>query len=351
MVCTLTPTMAKSGAPDLPLPTPEAMAAVLKPAPTERMAYIKRYLQISMWLPARVLSPSTPERRPTDHLPYMSQKQSLLEQHAGGERPPSIALLARELLAFAELGAYYAAVPWWTIAPRGNGGPVLVLPGLAQSDFSTRLLRCFLKGRGHAAHGWGLGTNSGNTGLVDDHLLARLKTLHEKHGRKVSVVGWSMGGLLARNLACAAPDSVRQVITLGSPFTGNPKASNAWRLYEAMSGQQASDPNIAERFQGALRVPTTSIFSRRDGIVAWQWCLNKVGQHAENIEVVSSHFGMGHHPAVLYAIADRLAQPEGQWRAFKPTGAPRWMYPKRHADSSPLRSPRSGTGQLRGERA
>ena len=257
----------------------------------------------------------------------MTQRQTVLEHHTGDERPPSKALLAREVLAFAEFGAYCAAVPLWHIAPRGDGSPVLVLPGLAQSDLFTRPLRRFLTERGHVAHRWGLGTNTGKTSLVDDHLQARLQELFEAYGRKVSIVGWSMGGLFARTLAHAAPNSVRQVITLGSPFAGNPKASNAWRLYEAMSGQQAADPNVAKRFQGTLRVPTSSIFSRSDGIVAWQCCLNKVGPQAENIEVISSHCGMGHHPAALYAIADRLAQPEGQWQAFKPSDALRWMYP------------------------
>ena len=279
----------------------------------------------------------------------MKQINPAPERHFGDERPPSKALLAREILAFAELGAYYAAVPWWNIAPRGDGSPVLVLPGLSQSDLSTELLRRFLNNRGHAAHGWRMGINCGNTGLVDDHLLTRLQALSEEHGRKVSVVGWSMGGLFARNLALAAPKSVRQVITLGSPFTGNPKASNAWRLYEAISGQKISDPKVTERFQGPLRVPTTSIFSRSDGIVAWQCCLNPVGRRSENIEVVSSHSGMGHHPAVLYAIADRLGQAEGQWQAFEPPGSLRWMYPPSHSHTDPHAVARRQAVQPRGE--
>jgi len=255
------------------------------------------------------------------------QNETLMHPRSSAERPPSKLLLAREVLAFAELGAYYAAVPWWRIAPRGDGHPVLVLPGLVQSDLSTRPLRRFLNNRGHVACAWGLGTNSGNTRLVDEHLLARLHALCDEHGRKVSIVGWSMGGLFARNLARAAPGAVRQVITLGSPFTGHPKASNAWRLYETMSGQRAGDPDISARFRGALPVPATSIYSRSDGIVAWQCCLNEAGPQAENIEVFSSHCGMGHHPAVLYAVADRLAQPEGEWQVFEPAAMLRWMYP------------------------
>lgn len=248
--------------------------------------------------------------------------------------PPSKILLAREVVALAELGAFFAVMPWWRVAPRGDGHPVLVLPGLAQSDFSTRPLRSFLASRGYVVCPWGLGLNTGSSRLLDDHLLARLHALHEQHDRKVSIVGWSMGGLFARALARKAPTAVRQVITLGSPFTGDPKASNAWRLYEAMSGDRAGDPGIAERFQAQLSVPTTSIYSRRDGIVAWQCCLNEAGPQVENIEVSSSHLGLGHHPAVLYAVADRLAQPEGRWQAFDPKSSARWLYPIRNANAN-----------------
>ena len=242
--------------------------------------------------------------------------------------PPSKALWARELLAWPELGAYVATMPWWGLAPRGDGHPVLVLPGLVQSDLSTRPLRRFLAWRGYQVSGWGQGRNTGRTGFVDDALLARLRALHERHGRKVSLLGWSMGGLFARDLARQMPEAVRQVITFGSPFTGPPKASNAWRLYEMLSGERAGDPAVTARFRGPLGVPSTSIYSRRDGIVAWQCCIDDEARaQTQNIEVVATHCGMGHHPAVLYAVADRLAQREGEWRRFDPGAGARWMYP------------------------
>ena len=241
--------------------------------------------------------------------------------------PPSKALWAREALALPEFGAFVATMPWWGLAPRGDGHPVLVLPGLVQSDLSTRPLRSFLNARGYRASGWGLGRNSGRAGVVDEALLQRLQALHAEHGRKVSLIGWSMGGLFARDLARQAPQLVRQVITLGSPFTGPAKASNAWRVYETLSGERAGDPAVVERFRGPLAVPTTSIYSRRDGIVAWQCCVNAPGAQVENIAVTSTHCGMGHHPAVLYAVADRLAQPEGRWAPFAPAALARWMYP------------------------
>ena len=243
--------------------------------------------------------------------------------------PPSKALWVREMLAWPELGAYVATMPWWGLTPRGDGHPVLVLPGLVQSDLSTRPLRRFLAWRGYRVSGWGQGRNTGRTDFVDDALLARLRALHEQHGRKVSLLGWSMGGLFARDLARQMPEAVRQVITLGSPFTGPAKASNAWRLYEMLSGERAGDPAVTARFRGPLGVPSTSIYSRRDGIVAWQCCIDdEARERVQNIEVVSTHCGMGHHPAVLYAVADRLAQHEDEWRRFEPGAGARWMYPK-----------------------
>ena len=251
----------------------------------------------------------------------------LMEARADSVGPPSKALWAREMAAWPELGAYIAMIPWWGLTPRGDGHPVLVLPGLVQSDLSTRPLRSFLRARGYGVSGWGLGRNTGRSGLVNESLLQQLHALHQQHSHKVSLIGWSMGGLFARDLARQAPEAVRQVVTLGSPFAGPAKASNAWRLYEMLSGDRAGDPAIVKRFRGPLTVPTTSIFSRRDGIVAWQCCINEPGPQIENIAVTSTHCGMGHHPAVLYALADRLAQPEGQWTPFSPPNALRWMYP------------------------
>jgi len=249
----------------------------------------------------------------------------------GSERAPSLALWLNEATALAGLGAYAATLPWWRLAPRGDGHPVLVLPGLVQSDRSTLPLRTFLKARGHDVHAWTLGINTGRPALVEDRLLPQLRALHARSGRAVSVVGWSMGGLFARELAKRAPEAVRQVITLGSPFAGDAKASNAWRLYQLLSGQRAGDPAIAARFAGPLPVATSAIYSRIDGIVAWRCCINDTAgtAPAENIEVRSTHFGLGHHPAVLWALADRLAQAEAAWSPFEPPPGLHWMYPAR----------------------
>ena len=154
-----------------------------------------------------------------------------------------------------------------------------------------------------------------------------LEELRKRHRKKVSLVGWSLGGLYARELAKLAPRDVRLVITLGTPFTGHPKATNAWRLYEFVAGHKIGAPEMHEPLRAPPPVPTTSIFSRTDGIVAWPCCIEKEGARVENIEVESSHFGMGLNPAVLYAIADRLAQPVGKWRPFdRSAGIRAWVY-------------------------
>src|ERR1700755_2816233 len=256
--------------------------------------------------------------------------------------PPSRTLMFLEGRAVSELGAFLGALPLLSLAPRGDGHPVLVLPGLVASDTSTRPLRGFLKSRGYATSGWRQGRNLGfrdggedrvgSLGLrdgVQHAMVDLLRELSDSHGRKISLVGWSLGGLYARQLAKMMPDRVRQVITLGSPFAGNPRSTNAWRVYEMASGRRADEEDA--RFGGSLSetppVPTTAIFSRTDGICAWQGCMAQTTAASETIEVESSHCGMGHHPAVVYAVADRLAQAEGQWAPFDRSGWRAIVYP------------------------
>ena len=247
-------------------------------------------------------------------------------------RPPSKALMLWEGRAIHELGAFLGALPLLSLAPRGDGHPVLVLPGLVASDVSTRPLRAFLKSRGYAVSGWRQGRNLGLREGVQHAMVDLVHELHDRHGGKVSLVGWSLGGLYARQLAKMMPGRVRSVVTLGSPFAAGPKATNAWCVYEMASGRRAEAEDA--RFGGSLAsappVPTTAIFSRTDGICAWQGCMEKTSATSESIEVESSHCGMGHHPAVVYAVADRLAQPEGQWRPFDRSGWRSAVYPDPH---------------------
>jgi pimeloyl-ACP methyl ester carboxylesterase len=214
------------------------------------------------------------------------------------------------------MGATLLALPLLGKAPRGDGHPVIVFPGLAAGDLTTLPLRRFLSECGYEVHAWEQGLNFGPRRGVMEACLAQVKRLRERYGRKVSLVGWSLGGVYAREIAKLLPDEVRSVVTLGSPFAGGPGETNAWRAYRWLSGEATIDPERFAALRNTPPVPTTSIFSRSDGIVAWQCSLEREGPQSENIEVHASHMGMAANPLVLYAVADRMAQPEGQWQRF-----------------------------------
>ena len=154
----------------------------------------------------------------------------------------------------------------------------------------------------------------------------RISRIGDSSGRPVTVIGWSLGGIFARDLARRDPDSVRQVITLGSPFRlvrySQSRASRVFEHYSHLHVEQRTLP--VEPDGVPMPVPATSIYSHYDGIVHWQTCLDTPGERCENIAVMASHLGLGHHPASLWAVADRLAQPEGVWRPFK---APLFLRP------------------------
>ena len=254
-----------------------------------------------------------------------------------GVRPPGLLLRALEARMPYEAWSTMALWPLLQLGPRGDGHAVLILPGLAAHDSSTRMLRNFLIQRGYAAHGWGQGINFGPRPNVIEACVERLRFLHRQSGgRKVSLVGQSLGGVYARVLAGLAEEQVRCVIMLGSPIAGPASASNARRLYRAVSGRHAHHPAYAALLKRAPHVPTTSIFSRSDGVVAWQSSLMDEHPLAENIEVFTSHTGMALAPTVLHAIADRLAQSEGHWQPFQRDGLRQWIYgdPQRLRDGA-----------------
>ncbi len=245
-------------------------------------------------------------------------------------KSPSLLLLALEGRAPWEFGASLLAFPLLKNVPGGDGHPVMVLPGLMAGDALTLFLRKFLQGSGYTACAWEQGLNRGPRDGVLEACIARVKELSDKYGQKVSLIGWSLGGIFAREIAKALPNDVRSVITLGSPFAGHPKANNVWRLYQAVSGKPASDDVQMTEIRKPPPVPTTSIFSRSDGIVSWQCCVEQETEQSENIEVHGSHTGLVVNPTVLHAIADRLAQPEGQWQRFDQhghQGIKKFIYP------------------------
>jgi pimeloyl-ACP methyl ester carboxylesterase len=249
--------------------------------------------------------------------------------NAGAGAPPSWLYMTDAARAAAEFGLLIAALPLRQLLPVGDGHPVLVLPGLLADDASTWALRRILRDLGYRVHGWRLGRNFGPTAATVNGLQRRLLDLRLRYDSAVSLVGWSLGGIYARALARDTPAAVRQVITLGSPIRlTHERQSRASRTFDRYAHLHVVPRELPlESGVDELPVPATSIYSRYDGIVAWQACLDSPSTRAENIAVVSSHLGFGHHPAVIWAVADRLSQPLGDWAPFRAPTALRPLYP------------------------
>ncbi len=209
--------------------------------------------------------------------------------------------------------------------PSGDGHAVMTLPGFLASGRSMRPMRNYLRKWRYDARSWKLGRNLGlpREEDIEEKLDARLDKLHRRTGGNVSLIGWSLGGLFARELARRNPDKVRSVIMLGSPI-GTPKATNAWRLFEAVSNREIDEESIARRVERLREpvegVPMTAVYSLTDAVVSSDIARLPPGKEVENVGVPASHLGMGFNPAILYLIADRLRQPEGRWRPFEISG-------------------------------
>jgi pimeloyl-ACP methyl ester carboxylesterase len=204
------------------------------------------------------------------------------------------------------MAAFAASVgPLLVRAPRGDGHRVLVLPGFTADDLSTRPLRWFLRRLGYRPAGWRLGRNLGPSERILDGLLERFESVASEDG-PVSIVGWSLGGVYARELARHQPEHVRQVITLGSPL----RLAGGTPLSRLRPGHRP-------RTSGPLPVPSTAVYSRSDGVVHWRSAMEPDGPRRESIEVRGSHCGLGHNPRVLQIVADRLAQPAGTWAPYE----------------------------------
>lgn len=215
--------------------------------------------------------------------------------------------------------------------PRGDGHQVLVLPGFTAGDRSTSELRGALEHLGYRTRGWELGPNLGPTPEIVAGLMELAESI-KRSGERISIVGWSLGGIFGRELARQAPGSVRQVVTLGSPIYMTPDDPSAtrevWRALAARRRISAQRRRPPEGDRPPLPVPATSIYTRSDGIVHWSTCLIERGPRAENIEVHGSHCGLGFNAAAIMAVADRLAQPDGTWHAFRaPLFARPWFPP------------------------
>ncbi|MEM6723880.1 MAG: hypothetical protein AAF598_07565 [Bacteroidota bacterium] len=254
-------------------------------------------------------------------------------EQSGPIKRPSALLLSTEIgRALFDLGAHYTFLPLLHLAKAGDGHPVLVLPGFMASDTSTRITRKYLDRLGYQTYGWDLGRNYAREDYMEI-LDMRLRNIHAEHQSKVSIIGWSLGGVYARQVAKSYPDMVRQVITLGSPFAGVQEPNNAaWIYNRVLNRERASDINeeLIKDIPLPAPVPTTAIYTKEDGVVPWQVCLEKEeDEWHQNIQVRGSHLGLGVNPSVLLLVADRLSQPANNWTRF--TGRTRYenavLYP------------------------
>ncbi len=216
---------------------------------------------------------------------------------------------------FDALGSHVTAHP----EAIGDGHPVMVYPGLGAGSRTTSQLRTFLTRAGFDVSDWGGGVNIGHAGDFDEWLdgfVRNVRALKDRHsGRKVSLIGWSLGGIFAREIAKRAPAAVRTVITLATPFASLGDATHAGTLFKLLNGEVSKiTPALQAQLRTSPPVPTTSIYSKSDGIVSWRGCIEKRSAIAESVEVDASHLGMVNHPDVQRIVANRLAQPEGSWK-------------------------------------
>jgi pimeloyl-ACP methyl ester carboxylesterase len=222
-----------------------------------------------------------------------------------------------------------AFVEWSTLIPyqlikkrsqKGDGHPVLVFPGFMASDTSTKPLRSFLDSIGYNSYGWDVGRNYGDPNTIEE-LTEMVEYLYRSHHKKVSIIGWSLGGIYARQVAKELPHITRQVITLGSPFAGLDKPNNAVWIYNLLTGGKGIsqiDPDYLREIPQPAPIPTSAIYSKEDGVVPWQACLEIESEIHQNIRVRGSHFGLGVNPVVLQIIANRLQLSEKNWTKWAP---------------------------------
>ncbi len=233
-------------------------------------------------------------------------------------RPSLLLFLTEGGRAAIDYGSYLATKPLLSKNKKGDGQPVLVLPGFLTTDKSTQILRSFLKELGYVPYTWDLGRNLGDYRYVLESA-NRVKEIYKKHKTKVNIIGWSLGGVYAREIARAHPKLVRQVITLGSPFGGLKKANNVSWLYKLISGKSVEDldPELLANMHIAPPVPTTAIYSKTDGVVWWKYCIEEEeNSKVQNVEVNCAHLAYGYSPAVFLCIADRLAQSTRNWKPY-----------------------------------
>lgn len=236
------------------------------------------------------------------------------------KRPSLIWSLTEASRAIIELGTFYPFRLINNLPSDGDDHPVLILPGFLASDSSTVHLRKFVDTLGYSVYGWGEGRNFAHEQYIE-LLFEKIEMIFSKHQRSISIIGWSLGGIYARQLAKGRPDMIRQVVTLGSPFKGVKKANNAKWMYDLLTrgtSKAKINQDLIDDIPFPAPVPTTAIYSKEDGIVPWRLCMEdyETAIH-QNIQVRGSHFGFGFNPAVLLIIADRLRYYDDNWVKFQ----------------------------------
>jgi pimeloyl-ACP methyl ester carboxylesterase len=237
--------------------------------------------------------------------------------------PPALGYAIAELpRALFELVCLLPAHPFLKRAPRGDGHPVITLPGYRSDDTAMLAMRRYLARWGYAPYPWGLGANLGIGSQRIDYekrMLEKLENVTEKHGERATLIGWSQGGVIAREVAKQRPDLVRQLIVLGSPLADAPEATTVFRIFKKTSSEEITNELMSMMREVASPLPNLRcicIYSNSDGIVSADIAQDLVSPNVENIRVTSSHLGMVVNPMVLFIIADRLSQPEDDWRPF-----------------------------------
>jgi pimeloyl-ACP methyl ester carboxylesterase len=225
-------------------------------------------------------------------------------------RPPSRLATLLEIRAPLDWATVLLRAPQLALAPRGDGRPVMLLPGYGTDESSMRPLGRYLRFLGYDVYDWHLGRNRGEVDSDTRRIGERVKELHEGlGGAPVTLIGWSLGGVIARETARLFEPYVREVITLGTPIIGGPKYTAGARRYARAANidLDAFEVEVHERNSMGIRQPVTSIYSRWDGVVGWRASIDIYNRQARNIRVNSSHFGIGAHGRVWRLIADILA--------------------------------------------
>ncbi len=254
---------------------------------------------------------------------YINVENSTVNMAKSINRPSVFWLLSEPSRALVELGLSFSYNSLKSTEKTGDGHPVMVVPGFMSSERSTGVLRKFIAKLGYDVYDWGLGRNVGKVEYLE-LLLERIDEIYAKTGKPISLIGWSLGGVFARQAAKERPEIIQQIITLGSPFAGLTEPNNAEWMYRLMNGGKRVkhvNSSFLENLPIPAPVPTTAIYSKEDGIVNWEICMEKEEDNFhQNIQVRGSHIGLGVNASVFSIIADRLALKKSNWKKIMPKG-------------------------------